>query len=564
MRTRVSLVASLCLGMLGGCAATPTSSAGPQRKSITATGARLFEGLGDWRRRFTTSSEEAQRYLEQGMIWLQSFNHDEAIRSFQEAVRLDPECAMAWWGVSFAEGPNYNDPFMTERRNQASWDALKNALARIDKTAPWERDLIEALSARYEYPFPKDRAHLEKAYADAMGKVWAKYPDDPDIGATYAEAMMVCRPWALYSLDREPVGDTEHIVTTLERVLELDPDHPGACHLYIHAVEQSKTPERAVPAADRLSRLVPGSGHLLHMPSHIYVRVNQWDRSIVQNALAMQADARYRKLSPKQGIQHMYMTHNSHVLAYSAMMMGREREALKASRQMWADLPQDDLYEIAPTVDVWMCSVYDVQKRFGRWDAILAEPAPPEFMPATTAYWRGHRAIAYAAKKDFDAANRELAEFEKVYSYTPPRDRLFPGMTPERYKARLDPIRHFVAGEIALQQGDYDRAIEHLVKAVEAEDKLGFSGEPPEYLQPVRHTLGAVYFKAGRYEDAERIYREDLDEFPGNGWSLYGLSRALEAQGKTKEAGRVAQAFRFAWAKADEPLTTSCKCIPRL
>ena len=567
MRIKSIIVcAGLCPAMVVlGAIVAPALSDEPTADKRAETGAQLFEGMGDWSRQFTTSSEKANQFLVQGCIWLQSFNHDEAIRSFTEAARLDPDCAMAWWGVSFAEGPNYNDPAMSKRRNEASWDALQKALARIDNTAPWERDLIEALATRYEHPFPDDRTHLETAFAEAMEKLWNKYPNEADVGALYAEAEMVRKPWALYTTDREPVEGTEKIVATLERVLELNPNHPGACHLYIHSVEQSAKPERAIRAADRLCNLVPASGHMRHMPSHIYTRVNEWSRSIKQNALAMEADDRYRQLSPDQGMQNSYMIHNNHILAYSAMMVGRKEEALRASRLMWTIASEEQLRQIAPMIDHWMCSLYDVQKRFGLWKELLNEPQPPEFMALTTAHWRAHRAVAYAALRDFDAALAEYAEFEKVYNNPPPEERLYPGWTWETFQKRLDAIRHFVPGEIALQREKYDLAIVHLEKAVQAEDELGFGGEPPEYLQPIRHTLGAVYVKAGRFADAERTYLEDLAEFPGNGWSLYGLSRALEEQGKTKEAERTLQQFQFAWSRADvPPLTTSCECIKEL
>ncbi|MEE8468585.1 MAG: tetratricopeptide repeat protein, partial [Planctomycetota bacterium] len=335
------------------------------------------------------------------------------------------------------------------------------------------------------------------------------------------------------------------------------------CHLYIHAVELSKTPERGLAVADRLSTHVPLSGHLLHMPAHIYTRTGDWDRAVEQNALAMEADVRYRALSPDQLIQHMYMVHNNHIRAYAAMMTGREAEAMDASRRMWSDIPADKLEAVAPHVDAWMCSVYDVQKRFGRWDELLAEPSPPQYMPFTLAMWRAHRAIAYAAKKEFEAAEHELEEYLLVCENIEAQH-LHPTITVEAARGRLSVIEHFVPGELALQRGDLELAIEHLEQAVEAEDKLGYSGEPPDYLQPIRHTLGAVYLKAGRFEDAERVYREDLAEFPDNGWSLYGLSRALHSQGRTAEARQFEQEYELAWSKADEPITTSCKCIPTL
>lgn len=546
------LTLTLLAATLAGCATTSTD-----HLSVDAPRAQLFQGLGARTRPISTSSSEAQHYFDQGIAWMYAFNHDEAIRSFARAAELDPDAAMPWWGIALCEGPNYNDPVMTDERSAAAWGALQEALARIERTTPIERALIEALSQRYAKPWPEDRAALEQAYADAMADVWARFPDDADVGTLYAEAMMVQRPWKLYSADREPEGDTPTIVATLERVMALDPEGPGANHLYIHAVEPSATPDLGIAAADRLSDQVPGSGHLNHMPSHIYVQVGMWDESIRQNAKALEADEAYRSLSPDQAIQHMYMTHNAHMLAYSAMMVGREKEALAAARAMWANVPSAVLEGVAPYVDLWMTSVYDVQKRFGRWDAILAEPAPPEFLPITTAIWRAHRAIACAAKKDFAGAEREKQAFQDAKAALP-EESVF-GDDPAH--GILAVSEHFIDGEIALQKGEYDAAIEHLVKAVEAEDALSY-GEPPQWLQPTRHTLGAVYLKAGRFADAERVYRDDLAKWRDNGWSLYGLARALEGQGRTAEADAVRARHEAAWAQADAPTKSSCVCIP--
>lgn len=543
--------------ILGTVALTGCAASGTDHLEVDAARAQLFEGLGTRGYEVTTTSPEAQAYFDQGLAWLYAFNHDEAIRSFARAAELDPECAMAWWGIALSEGPNYNDPMMTDERNDASWGALVEALERIDQTTPRERALIEALSTRYMEPAPEDRSDLEQAYADAMAKVWAAYPEDSEIGVLYAEAMMVQRPWKLYSGEGEPEGDTLHIVATLERVMELDPGNPGANHLYIHAVEPSKTPDRAIAAADRLCDQVPGAGHLDHMPSHIYVQVGQWNKSVDQNRLAMHADDRYRELSPDQGIQHMYMVHNAHMLAYSAMMVGREADAMRAARAMWSNVPDEVLQSVAPYIDLWMTSVYDVQKRFGRWDEILDEPAPPSFLPLTTAVWRAHRAIAFAAKHDFEAAEREHEAFREACAQQP-EESVFGGDPVSRI---LEVSEHFIAGEIALQKGEWEEAIEHLELAVEAEDTLAY-GEPPQWLQPTRHTLGAVYLKAGRFEDAERVYREDLVKWRGNGWSLFGLGRALQEQGKGDEAQEVIGEYHAAWEFADEPTTTSCKCIP--
>jgi tetratricopeptide (TPR) repeat protein len=435
---------------------------------------------------------------------------------------------------------------------------LRESLDRIENTATVERALIEALRHRYAKPWPEDRSALDQAYADAMAGAWRAHPGNSDVGTLFAESMMVQKPWKLYTLDQKPVQGTATIVAVLERVLEMDPDHPGANHMYIHAVEPSDDPYRGLAAAERLTDLVPASGHLLHMPSHIYVKTGHWNAAIIQNQKALRVDAVYRSLSPHQTIQHMYMVHNAHMLAYAAMMSGREKEAMAAARQMWKNLPEDALREVGPLFDLWMCSVYDVQKRFGRWDAILAEDPPPSFLPITTAIWRAHRAIAYAAKKDFAEAQREHEEFRRATAALPEGQMAFT----DSAHAILEVSDYFISGESALQKGQWVRAAELLENGAKAEDALSY-GEPPQWLQPIRHTLGAVYLASGRYKEAERVYREDLAKWPENGWSLYGLSRALELQGRTQEGNQARQQYERAWARADGPTETSCKCIPK-
>lgn len=544
----------LSVATLGGC-----TLKGVDHLAVHSPRAQRFADMGAHHRPITTSSPEAQAYFDQGLAWMHAFNHDEAINSFARAAELDPDCAMAWWAIALCEGPNYNDPVMTDQRSASAWRALSEARARIAHTSSLERELIEALSLRYSKPWPEDRSALEQAYADAMAKVWASHPRDSDVGALYAEALMVQRPWMLYSAEGEPEGDTPTIVATLERVMLMDPTNPGANHLYIHAVEPSKTPELGLDAARRLGTQVPGSGHLNHMPSHIYVQTGHWDESVEQNARAMTADDHYRELAPEQGIQHMYMVHNAHMLAYSAMMVGREEEAMEAARAMWADIPEESFEGVAGFIDLWMTSVYDVQKRFGRWEDILAEPAPPEFLPITTTVWHAHRAIAYAALHDFEGAEREKQLFFEAKTKIP-EESVFGGDPSHRI---LGVSEHFIDGEIALQRKKWKLAAEALEKAVEVEDSLSY-GEPPQWLQPTRHTLGAVYLKAGRFEEAERVYREDLGKWRNNGWSLYGLSRALQAQGRMAEATEVEAKYEASWAKADEPTTTSCKCIEEI
>jgi len=541
----------------GAGSAEPLEAPVSDHLETDASRAQRFDEIGPYRRAVTTSSEEAQRYCDQGLAWMYSFNHDEAIRSFARAAELDPACAMAWWGISICEGPNYNDPVMTDERSGAAWSALKEAEARAGNTSPVERGLIEALAARYAFPWPEDRTALNEAYAAAMEALLVRFPEDPEVGTLYGESLMVLRPWQLYTIDRLPEADTAKITATLEAVLEKHPNNPGANHLYIHAIEPSLEPERALAAAERLRNQIPVSGHMNHMPSHIYVQTGDWEKSIVQNRAAMRRDTTYLERSPEQGIQHMYIVHNAHMLAYSAMMVGQETEAMEAARSMLPGIPAEMLPAVAGFIDLWMCSVYDVQKRFGRWDAILAEPAPPEVLPITTAMWRAHRAVAYAAKQDFERAQAEYELFQAAAAAFP-EDQM---TGPDAIRRGLEVSDHFIAGEIALQRGEWDLAIASLKQAIEVEDSLSY-GEPPQWLQPTRHTLGAVLLEAGRPDEAEAVYLADLERWPGNGWSLLGLSKALRAQGKLDAAAAAQERYEAAWKGADRPVTSSCLCLP--
>ena len=515
----------------------------------------MFEGMGKHTRKISTNSEATQAYFDQALTWAFAFNHDEAIRSLMRAAKQDPSCPMTWWGIAYCEGPNYNSP-ITPERSKAAFYAIENAKSRIKNASDVERALIEAMAERYTFPAAEDRKPLDQAYAAAMGEVWKAFPQDPDVGTLYAESLMMLRPWELYSTDGQPVEDTDKIVSTLEAVLSLQPDHPGANHLYVHAMEPSLTPEKALKAAHALDNLIPASGHLLHMPSHIYVRTGLWNEAIEQNVKALDADQKYLKLSPQQGMQYIYMIHNSHMLAYAAMMSGREKEAMSAARHMWEQTPNAIMTSMGPFFDRWMCSVYDVQKRFGRWDEIIAEPAPPETLLVTTAIWRAHRAIAFAAKKDFANAEIEYTKFRNARAAIPLAVLEMGGMD-DRF---LEVSDLFIRGEIALQKERWTLATELLTDAAAIESTLAY-GEPPQWLQPIRHTLGAVYLATNQYAKAEQCYREDLEKWPNNGWSLFGLSKALTGLGKKKAAQEALANYEKHWAKADAPLTTSCKCL---
>lgn len=519
--------------------------------------AQLFPNMGPYQRRFSTASDEAQAYLNQGMVWLHAFNHDEAIRSFLKAAELDPQCAWAWWGVAYCEGPNYNDPKPDANRSRAAWYALQNALARLGNASEVERDLILALQSRYANPWPNDRSKLEKAYADAMAKVWERHPQDADVGALYAESMMQLHPWALYSKKRQPIEGTLKIRGVLEKVMQLAPDHAGAKHLYIHAVEPSAHPEAALAVAQELNDLVPASGHLMHMPSHIYIQTGDWQAAIDQNIKAVDSDIRYRRISPNQAMQLLYQAHNAHMLTFAAMMVGQESTAMKYAKKIWDIVPENEIAAKGQAVDFSYMCVYDVQKRFGRWQEILEMPEPPESLLLTTAYWRAHRAIAFAAQKKFYEAEEEYVKFLEAKTRFP-KDDIAEGTFNHRV---LEVSQQFIRGEIAIQKKDWPAAIWHLEKAAEIEDTLRYT-EPPYWLQPVRHALGAVCLKSGDAAKAEEVYRQDLKVWKDNGWSLLGLSKALQAQGRDEEASQVLTKFEQIWSGADtKELTTSCLCI---
>lgn len=552
MKSR-NLTAALSMSVLLTLALLSTSI--PQTQA--ASNVPLFEGLGSHTRTVTTSSPLAQKYFDQGLVWSYSFNHDEAIRSFEAAAALDPDCAMAWWGIALCHGPHINNPIVTAERSAAAWRALQKAGAALKDAAPVERALITALSRRYADPAPADRTALDRAYAEALADVWKSFPNDPDVGALYAEALMDLRPWDLWTKDGKPQPGTETIVSVLEDVLRLDPNHPGAHHLYIHAIEASPNPDKATPSADRLRQLVPASGHMVHMPSHIYVLTGRWKEASEQNQKAILADRIYREQSPKQEFYRVYMLHNHHMLAFASMMEGRREAAVRAARQVVESVPEEYARREAALVDPYMGAVYDALKRFGRWDELLAEPPPPDYWPISTALWRFNRAVAYAAKGEVRLAEQERAAFRDAAALVP-RDAL---MAINSAHAVLKIAEHFLDGEIAFRRGNIEESVAELRTAIALEDQLQYM-EPPEWVQPVRHTLGAVLVSAGRYEEAERLYREDLAKWPENGWSLHGLYQSLHARGIGAEAALLEKRFRNAWSRADTPIGSSCLCVP--
>lgn len=516
----------------------------------------LFEGMGNYHRAVETRSAYAQRYFNQGMTWMYAFNHDEAIRAFEHALRLDPQCAMAAWGVAVCLGPHINNPAMPPERSAEAWEAAQRAARLRPYARQIEQQLIDAVQKRYVSTPQEDRRELDEAYAAAMREVWRQNPEDADVATLYAESLMDLQPWDLWTHDGQPKNATNEIVAVLERAMELSPNHPGALHLYIHAVEASRTPHRAAQAADRLRDLVPAAGHLVHMPSHIDVRTGRWQHAAEANEKAIVADRKYRRAVPRQGFYRIYMAHNHHFLAYTGMMEGRSAVALAAAREMISSIPAPYLRENAALVDGYMPIAIEVLMRFGRWDDLLREPAPPEYLPITTAFWRFARAVAHAAKGDVERAVEEQRALREAVRRVP--EGAVMAINPAEKVLRI--AEHMLEGEIAFRRDHIDAAIEQLQRAIVIEDDLQYM-EPPDWVQPVRHTLGAVLVNEKRWAEAERVYRADLERWPENGWSLHGLAKCLKAQGREEEYAAVQKRFLDAWRRADVSIGSSCLCI---
>jgi tetratricopeptide (TPR) repeat protein len=520
----------------------------------------IFNGLGSYTRKVTTDSPRAQRYFNQGLAFYHGFNHGEAIRSFQEAARLDPKCAMAHWGIALASGPHINLPLVPPPAAELAWKELKLAQENAEHASPVERDLIEALSHRYANPQPEDRAPLDQAYADAMRKVWQNYPDDQEVGALFAEAMMDLRPWNQWTPEGQANPGTDEIIATLQAVLKLNPKHPFANHLYIHAVEASPHPERAAAAANRLRTLQSGLAHNVHMPSHIDIRCGRWQEAVDTNVKAIEADRRYRKIAgPPVGFINVYVAHNRHMLAYAAMMTGQRALAMKHIRAMVAQLPADFLKENALLAEGFVAMPMEVMVRFGMWDEILAEPDNyADYMTGTFAIHHAARAIAYAAKGDPENARKEQAIFLEKAKLVP-KEEFLGNNTAEDLLALA---QHMTEGEILIRENKLDAGISELREAIKLEDALKYD-EPPGWLIPIRHSLGATLMQNGRYAEAEQVYRDDLARLPDNGWSLYGLAESLSAQKKDAAEAKATRAkFKKLWAKADTKITSSCLCQP--
>jgi tetratricopeptide (TPR) repeat protein len=524
--------------------------AGVYSSFAQSNSAVLIPGLGQHHHTISTKNPEAQRFFDQGLMLVFGFNHEEAARSFRRASELDPQSAMAFWGVALALGPCINldvDP----PHEKAAYEAVQKALLLAPSATERERAYIQALSKRYSSDPKVDLRKLDAQYANAMRELHKHYPDDLDAATLYAESLMDLHPWKQWTLDGRPTEGTEEIIAVLESVLRRDPNHLGANHYYIHATESSPHPQWALASAKRLETLAPGAGHLVHMPAHAYMRVGDYDAAARSNALAADADRAYFRESNTSGSMYdmMYYCHNLHFLAASYSMAGDFAHAKQAADEVAAraapmlhDMPMAETYVPYP---IFMLV------RFHRWDDVVTLPAPNPGMAMTNAFWHFARGSAFAAKGEIANAEAERQILATARKETP-GDVEF-SFYFNKAQSFLDLAENILDARIAAARGDHTQAISHWEMAVEVQDKL-YYGEPPEWFYPVRESLGAALLLNGQADRAEAVFRADLEQFPRNPRSVFGLLKSLEAQNKTANVEEVRREFAAAWKNADVPL----------
>ncbi|MCF3111457.1 hypothetical protein LL912_21910 [Niabella sp. CC-SYL272] len=534
-----------------GCAPATTD----QAWYASGTKAPLFKGLDGIRFKISTSSKEAQDYFNQGMMLAYGFNHAEAARSFFEATRLDSSCAMAYWGFAYVLGPNYNAG-MEDDNYQRAWQAAQKALSLAGSCTPKEKALIRALGVRYTAQAPKSRGHLDSAFAGAMKTVYDAYPNDPDVSALYAESLMDLHPWDLYDKKtKAPKPWTPEIVTILEKLIRQYPEHPGAPHFYIHAVEASKTPEKGLASAQLLMQLVPGSGHLLHMPSHIYIWTGDYHLGSLANLNAIRADSIYVTTCHAQGAYPLaYYLHNYHYLAATATFEGNTKLAWMAAKQLREKTATNVMTQPGwGTLQHYYTIPYFVAVKLALWDSILAIKQERKDLVYPRAIQHYAKGMSLLAKKEIAGAQKELTLLNELAA-----DTVLKAMTIWNINSMNDIVQiavHMLTAEMHLNKKEYDSAVASFNMAVAIEDNLNYN-EPPDWFFSVRHHLGAALLQAGKYSQAEKIYREDLETWKENGWALAGLQQALEKQGKEQEARHTGERLVRAWQYADVNLAS--------
>lgn len=506
----------------------------------------LMDGLSDLHHPVSTTNAEAQKFFDQGLRLVYAFNHDEAARAFTKAAELDPKLGMAWWGVALAVGPNYNLPVDPDREKVAA-DAVDKARALSVDAPQAEKDYIEAMARRFSHDPKADYQKLNAEYAEAMRALSLKYPDDLDAATLFADSLMNLRPWQLWNVDGTPAPRTDEIVATLEGVLKRDPHHIGAMHLYIHAVEASPHPERALPEADQIAQLAPAAGHLVHMPSHIYERTGNFDGARAQNAAAAKADEKYAAETGMQGMyMMMYYSHNLHFGAVSASMQGRCAAAEDSARRLAAVL--QPMAQEMPMVVPFLGMPMEMAVRCGRWDELLATKEP-DTTPMLKAFWYYSHGLALAARGRAEEAAPLRAKLAAMEQTEPP-DSLFMPPVANHTQTIYRLQGEILAARIAAARGKTMEAIADLRKAVATQDELLYN-EPPDWYFPVRESLGGMLLRTGDAKAAEQVFREDLERNPRNPRSLFGLAEALKQQKRDYEAEWVREQFNTAWQGAD-------------
>jgi tetratricopeptide (TPR) repeat protein len=518
----------------------------------------LRDDLGDHHHPVSTEAADAQAYFDQGLRLAYAFQHDEAVRSFRAATRLDPGCAMCWWGVAWASGPNINAA-MDSAGGARAHGAIRTALGHLDDATDRERAYVRAMAERYGPDPAAERAARDSAYARAMRDVADRWPSDDDAQVLAAESIMLLSPWDYWTEPGgeapEPKPGTEELLRRLRTVAHRNPRHAGACHFYIHAVEAAH-PERALPCAGRIADLMPGAGHVVHMPAHVYIRVGRYADAVEANLRAIRADEAQDVDERGRTVYTLaYHPHNYHFLSYAASMAGRREVALRAARTLAEKVDREMMREPGfAALQHYLVTPLRVMVRFGTWEEILEEPAPPDDLLYPLGTWRYARAMAHARTGRPDEAERELAALREI--------RADPSLEEQKVwdlNATADLLGvavKVVEGEVAAARGDHGEAVDVLEEGVRREARLVYD-EPPPWHLPVRHVLGAVLLEAGRPAEAERVYREALERFPENGWCLYGLAESLEAQGRTDEARDVRERLAEAWRSADVELEGS-------
>ena len=513
----------------------------------------LFENLGNHSFAITTSKQDAQTFFNQGLRLTYAFNHAEAHRSFMEAARIDSKSAMTYWGQAYVLGPNINDPMPDNQRKQKAWEAIVNAKNHMKQATAKEQALIKALSKRYSKDSTADIGKLNVAYMEAMQKVSKQFPKDADVQTLYAAAVMNTVPWNYWDKDGNPSPNIKEAKAALENAIAINSDNPGAHHYYIHMVELPK-PDLAVPSADKLGTLMPAAGHIVHMPSHIYIRVGRYLDAVKANQRAILADEDYISQCYSQGMYPLgYYPHNIHFLWSAASLLGNSEIALDAAKKTAEKVPVGEMKELH-FLQNFAATPLLAYVRFGKWNDILTIPSPNSEIKHLKLIWHYARGVAFTRKNNLKEAKEELDAIDALQKDPSMKELMAVGFDSSHTIAEL--AYEVVAGEIALLEGLNEKAIEHFKKAVELEDNLVYN-EPSAWYIPPRQNLGAAFMKAKKYTEAEKIYREDLEDLRQNGWSLTGLYKSLEAQGKIKEAKKVKLELQKAWENSDFELNSS-------